>query len=94
MFEDLHGIAAPGAFAEMLRDAALCCYGTPIRAFLDQLARRWAEDRDGLARLLEENRARFLGEVLPNGVSGQVRSVCGRFALVAAAGSIATALST
>ena len=91
MFEDLHGIAAPGAFAEMLRDAALCCYGTPIRAFLDQLARRWAEDRDGLARLLEENRARFLGEVLPNGVSGQVRSVCGRFALVAAAGSIATA---
>jgi len=41
--------------------------------------------------VLEENRARFLGEVLPNGASGQVRSVCGRFALVAAAGNIATA---
>ena len=29
--------------------------------------------------------------ILPDGASGQVRSVCGRFALVAAAGSLATA---
>jgi putative DNA primase/helicase len=41
--------------------------------------------------LLRVNRDEFLTAHLPDGASGQVRSVCGRFALIAAAGSLATA---
>jgi len=91
IFEDLHGTASPGEFAETLREAVGRCYGTPIRAFLDALTERLAADREGLRRLLETTRRDFMSIHLPAGASPQVRSVCGRFALIAAAGSLATA---
>jgi uncharacterized protein (DUF927 family) len=90
IFEDLHGAASPGEFAEILRNATARCYGTPIRAYLDALTERLAADRDGLRQLLETTRREFMSRHLPAGASPQVRSVCGRFALIAAAGSLAT----
>ena len=90
IFENLHGAASPGEFAEMLREAAARCYGAPIRLYLDALTERLAADRDGLRALLETNRREFMAKHLPASASPQVRSVCGRFALVAAAGSLAT----
>jgi putative DNA primase/helicase len=90
-FEDLHGAASPGAFAEELRQATEKYYGAPIRRFLELLTARHAADPAGLAELLRASRGEFLDAQLPESASGQVRSVCRRFALVAAAGSLATA---
>jgi uncharacterized protein (DUF927 family) len=90
-FEKLHGAGSPGIFAEELRIATEQYYGAPIRRFLELLTARYAVDPLGLAELLRANRDEFLSAYLPEGASGQVRSVCGRFALVAAAGSLATA---
>jgi uncharacterized protein (DUF927 family) len=91
IFEDLHGAASPGAFAEELRQATDQYYGAPIREFLEQLTARYVTDPVGFARLLSVSRDDFLAAHLPAGASGQVRSVCSRFALAAAAGSLATA---
>jgi uncharacterized protein (DUF927 family) len=91
IFEDLHGAAAPGKFAEDLRAAANRQYGIAIRQFLEQLTARYGIDPGALHELIEASRTEFLRKHLPPGASGQVRSVCRRFALVAAAGSLATA---
>jgi putative DNA primase/helicase len=91
-FEELHGAASAGTFAEELRQATERYYGAPIRRFLELLTARHAADPVGLIEALRASRAEFLGAYLPEDASGQVRSVCGRFALVAAAGSLATAL--
>jgi uncharacterized protein (DUF927 family) len=91
IFENLHGTRSGGEFAESLRAATNRQYGTPIRRFLDLLAERHSIDPAGLRQLLMQSRDEFMRKHLPQGASGQVRSVCGRFALVAAAGSLATA---
>jgi uncharacterized protein (DUF927 family) len=90
-FEELHGAASSGIFAEELRTATEQYYGAPIRRFIELLATRHAADPSGLGELLRANRDEFLTAHLPDGGSGQVRSVCSRFALVAAAGGLATA---
>jgi uncharacterized protein (DUF927 family) len=90
-FEELHGAASSGIFAEELRQATDQYYGAPIRRFLALLAARHTADPSGLSELLRANRDEFLAAHLPDGASGQVRSVCARFALIAAAGSLATA---
>ncbi len=92
VFQKLYGAASAGAFAEDLRQATEKYYGAPIRRFLKLLTVRHAADPVGLAEALQANRGEFLGTHLPENASGQVRSVGGRFALVAAAGSLATAL--
>jgi uncharacterized protein (DUF927 family) len=89
-FENLHGATSPGVFAEELRSATERYYGAPIRGFLERLTARQATDASGLGDLLRAARDEFLAGHLPDGASAQVRSVCGRFALVAAAGSLAT----
>src|SRR5262249_10284433 len=55
------------------------------------LTARLTADPAGLAELLRASRDNFLATYLPAGASGQVRSVCSRFALAAAGGSLATA---
>jgi uncharacterized protein (DUF927 family) len=91
VFEESHGATSPGAFAEALHEATNRCYGAPIRRFLELLTARHGADPASLAELLRASREDFLATHLPKGASGQVRSVCSRFALVAAAGSLATA---
>jgi uncharacterized protein (DUF927 family) len=92
IFESLHGAESAGKFAEDLRAATNRQYGSPIRRFLEQLTTRYGINPGALHDLIETSRAEFLRKHLPTGASGQVRSVCRRFALVAAAGSLATAL--
>lgn len=91
IFEDLHGAASPGAFAESLRSAANHQYGTAIRLFLEKLTDSQGADPSGLHDLIGASRDAFMAQHLPASASGQVRSVCGRFALVAAGGCLATA---
>lgn len=90
IFEDLHGMANPGAFAESLTAGMQAQHGTAGPAFLEWLVPKvsanpaWA--RETLApRILD-----FLGAFLPQGADGQVRSVCRRFALIALGGELAT----
>ena len=90
-FEELHGAPSSGAFAEELRQATEQYCGVPARRFLHLLTGRNASDPLALVDLLRAGRDEFLGANLPKSASGQVRSVCSRFALVAAAGSLATA---
>ena len=91
-FEELHGASSAGSFAEELRQATQHYYGAPIREFLRLLTDRHTADPAGLVERLRTSRSAFLAAHLPSGASGQVRSVCARFAMVAAAGSLATAL--
>jgi uncharacterized protein (DUF927 family) len=90
IFENLHGGRSAGEFAESLRAASNRHYGTPIRAYLKHLAARYNAAPDKLRALIKKSRDEFMAKHLPPGASGQVRSVCGRFALIAAAGSLAT----
>jgi uncharacterized protein (DUF927 family) len=92
IFENLHDAKSAGEFADQLKRATLECYGTPIRAYLDCVARSFADDPTGTTAAFRELRDHFITSHLPDGASGQVRSVCGRFGLVAAAGELATAL--
>jgi uncharacterized protein (DUF927 family) len=90
MFENLHGTGSAGAFAEQLKRAAQECHGAPLREFVEQIAQWLANDPEGTKSALRDLRDDFIREYLPGGASGQVRSACGRFGLIAAAGEIAT----
>jgi uncharacterized protein (DUF927 family) len=90
IFTELHGAASSGAFAEELRLGAMSYYGSVGRGFLERLTAAVAEDAVGFRDRLGDWRNRFLEKCLPENASGQVRSVCGRFALIAAAGTLAT----
>jgi uncharacterized protein (DUF927 family) len=89
-FENLHGAPHGGELAEQLRVATLKYYGTPIRRFLELLIQRCGSDLQQLKERLKQSRHDFLGREIPDPVSGQVRSVCSRFALIAAGGELAT----
>lgn len=86
VFEDLHGAESPDAFARQLKDAALRSYGSPFRAFIEQLVKY----RDEVERLVQKVRDRFIREVLPAGASGELIRAAERFALIAVAGELAT----
>jgi putative DNA primase/helicase len=92
VFEDLYGASSPGAFAEQLKQATKECYGTPIREYLTQITHSYAGDPTQFATAIRTKRDDFINTYLPETASGQVRSVCGRFGVVAAAGEMATGL--
>jgi putative DNA primase/helicase len=89
IFEQLHGFESADYFARHLREATENNYGTPSRAFLEKLT---VLERDKLCDALAQGRNQFIGEFVPKNADGQVSSVAGRFALVAAAGELATKL--
>ncbi len=88
LFEALHGCESADLFARQLKEASANYYGTPLRAFLQALA----ADRDTLTRQGREIMHTFETDNCPEGADGQVRRVCGRFALVAAAGELGVSL--
>ncbi|MFA8386645.1 MAG: DUF927 domain-containing protein [Pelagibaca sp.] len=88
IFEETHGAPDAAAFAQRLKKSANSFYGTAGRAFVAALVDDLPEYRDKLSEL----RKGFVLGALPPGSDGQVRRVADRFALVAAAGEIATAL--
>lgn len=88
LFETLHGCGSADMFARQLKELSNNYYGTPLRAFLQSLT----ADRDKLTRQAQEVMHIFEADHCPKGADGQVRRVCGRFALVAAAGELGVIL--
>lgn len=86
MFEELHGHEGGSAFSTHLVRQARNCYGAVGRAFLV-----WAcSQADTLARRVREKAASLALQIVPESASGQVHRVGNRFALVGAAGELAT----
>ncbi len=88
LFDTLRGFTSGGALSRALVDAAATCYGTAGPAFVAALLPRL----DTLADDLRQSRRTFIERRIPQGADGQVVRVVGRFALVAAAGELATSL--
>jgi len=87
ILEELHGFAGPGPLADHLRLAAGQHYGVAARAFLGQIT----DKLEGLGEILRAARQEFMERHCPQDADGQVKRVADRFALVAAAGTLATA---
>jgi len=89
IFQNLHGCASGAELADRLNEAVRQHHGTAARAFIWHLTQHPPEQIKGG---IDSLRREFLSEFLPAGVDGQSRRVGGRFALVAAAGELATTL--
>jgi uncharacterized protein (DUF927 family) len=86
LFQDLNGFANPSAFARHLGESTGRYFGSPIRAFLRTLV----EDREKARQSVVALRGQFLERHLPTDASGELRRAASRFALIAAAGELAT----
>lgn len=87
LFEVLPDGMTAGAFADSLAAASAKHHGHALPAFLNALVADPAKAREALAKL----RDTIAGELADDSADGQVRRVAQRFALVAAAGELATA---
>jgi putative DNA primase/helicase len=87
LFETLHDFSSSEEMARQLGNATVQYYGTLSRAFLEKLT---MIDHDQIADKISKARKDFMDKYVPSDASGQVQSVAGRFALIAAAGSLAT----
>ncbi len=87
VFDTLHGRADGAALSREITASCARYHGTAAPAFVEALRL----DLAALPACLAEFRDRFLAEVLPADASGQAHRVAGRFALIAAAGELATA---
>jgi putative DNA primase/helicase len=86
VFEELHGFGNAAELAEHLRLAADRDCGHAARAFLERIV----ENIHRLTGQLTQERAHFVADHCPPGADGQVRRACGRFAVIAIAGELAT----
>jgi uncharacterized protein (DUF927 family) len=86
LFQELHGSADPDAFARRLRDASErhCGHAAPL--FLEHLV----ADRASAVAMVRATMENWLSRQLARGVAGQVSRVASRFALIAAAGELAS----
>lgn len=86
LFDQVPQGVAPGVFADRLKAAAAKHYGHALPAFLSQLS----DDVEGARAAIKDMRD-ALAEELADGITdGQVRRVAQRFALIAAAGELAS----
>jgi putative DNA primase/helicase len=87
VFEVLHGEISPRVFAEKLKKIAVTeCYGTALPAFLEKLI----EDRDRWISRARYHQNLFVGDHQDSQASAEVGRMVQRFAIVAAAGEVAT----
>lgn len=86
IFEQLHGLEGGAALALHLGKACEASHGTAGRAFLEWAVLNADTLRDRLRALID----RIAGQWIPDAASGQVHRVGRRFAVVAAAGELAT----
>jgi putative DNA primase/helicase len=85
-FENLHGMTGGAAFAKHITGQAQAVYGAPGRAWL-----QWCCDHADTLKAGIRNASNLLAQgMIPKDSSGQVERVGARFALVGAAGEIAT----
>lgn len=89
VFENIHGSETPEVFARRVVDAAGKYYGTALLAWLEYLA---TADQFAIADNVNEAGGAFIGAQLTDKAHGQAKRVARRFALVGAAGELATAL--
>jgi len=87
VFDELHGAPDGAAFCDAIRAAALRAYGVAGDAWLEWLTAHRDEAREFLRGCIEEL---LRGWVEHASDAGQTRRVAARFALVAAAGELAT----
>jgi putative DNA primase/helicase len=86
LFETLHGHVDAAAFSRALCASAAQHHGTAAPAFIEGVLRHGEK----LAEELRSTRADFCKRVLPPKADGQAWRVASRFALVAAAGELAS----
>ncbi len=86
VFENLHDFANGDQFSKALERVASRYYGTAFLAFVYELAERQAE----IPATIREAQRKFEAACLDGAAHGQARRVAGRFALVGAAGELAT----
>ena len=89
LFQELHGHPSGAALADALTEAVRAEHGTAAREYLRVLVENPHRE---LRQSIEAARAEFLECYLPMNADGQARRVCSRFALIAAAGELATEL--
>ncbi|WP_429182496.1 DUF927 domain-containing protein [Aeromonas rivipollensis] len=87
-FEWLHGMEGGRTFADTLKANSDRQHGTAFRAFVEGLAADMEPHREHLTSEIK----RLAGELTPKGAGNQVGRAINRFALVAAAGELATRL--
>ena len=86
-FENLHDHAGGAAFAKHITHQAQAVYGAAGRAWLQWLC----ANADTLKATIRNASAALAAQLIPEAASGQVERVGARFALVGAAGELATA---
>lgn len=86
LFEDIHGFNSGAAFSDALKVNARQNHGAVFNDFISKVIM----EADGLQKKLEDTVEAFVKEMMPVGASGQVERVAARFALIAAAGELAT----
>ncbi len=86
LFDTLHNHDSGAAFSKAITEAALKYYGTPSKAFLLKLV----EHLDKMPGMVKLAQKQFMEKHLPDDAGGQSHRAAMRFALVAAAGEIAT----
>lgn len=91
LFDTLHGFEGGAALSDALQARVKKFYGTPLLAFLTALCE--PGQLLGYTAMLRQTVERFASEALPASASGQAHRAAARFALVAAAGELATALA-
>lgn len=87
VFENLHGFKHGGALSNALREATRRCHGVAGVEFIEALP----NDHGVLSAFLKTFIEGFVDMYLPKDAGGQATRVCFRFALMAAAGEMATA---
>ncbi len=87
-FENLHGLEGGAAFSRHLTNTCGAVYGTPGRAWVEWLT----ENADTLKPRIKQAAAALESQLIPDpeSASGQLYRVGERFALVGAAGELAT----
>lgn len=87
LFDTLHDYASGAAFSKAITEAALKHYGAPALAFIAKAV----EHLDKLPGMVKEAQRGFIARNLPSESGGQAHRAALRFAMVGAAGEIATA---
>lgn len=86
IFEELNSFPNPANLASTIKEATSKYHGTVGKEWLKQLV----SNRAQLAEQINETIKQFLAQAMPAKAAGQVERVARRFALVAAAGELAT----
>lgn len=87
LFENIHGSETPELFARHVVEAANKYYGTALLTWLEKLT---AADHSAVVEQVEAAASKFIETQLTDKAHGQAKRVARRFALVGAAGELAT----